>query len=82
MENLEQLEKDLKNAKTIKSYLLSKISYYDFLMYNEKQKIIKEKLDKIKTAHIIEMFKYYHEMRDVYVNILNDLEEKGIRIYE
>ena len=82
MESLEKLMKEIKDSKTIKSYLLSNISYYDYLMYNEKQKLLTEKLDVNKTNQIVEMFTFYQKTRDIYVSILNDFEEKGIKVYE
>lgn len=82
MESLENLVKEIKDSKTIKSYLLSNISYYDYLMYNEKQKLLTEKLDVNKTNKIVEMFTYYQKTRDIYVSILNDFEEKGIKVYD
>lgn len=77
---LENLEKDLKNYSTIKGYLLANINYYDFLMYTEKQKIMNMNL--LEDKYDNSLFIHYEELRNLYLKILNDLENSGVRDYE
>lgn len=82
-ETLENLRKDIKNAKTIKAYLISKISFYDTNLYLEKQKIIKSKqLSEEETKHIIEMVNYYSDCIKVTTEILSELIENKIDKFE
>jgi hypothetical protein len=82
-ETLENLSKEFNDVKTIKSYLINRIAFYDYLIYVEKQKIIKSnnlKADEIK--NITDKFNYYTNCYNLYVNLLSDLVNRNIRIFE
>lgn len=83
MKNLiEEIKKGLEDSKTIKSYLLNKIMYYDYLRDLEKQKIMKSNsLTKEEIDLIIENVKYYNNVIEEITKIINEINKLGIKNY-
>lgn len=83
MDLLEQIKKGLEDSKVIRLYLVNKISYYDFLRYNEREKIRKTKiLTREETDNIIEKIKYYTNAIEILTNTIKEIDKLGIKNYE
>ena len=83
MDLIEQIKKGLEDSKTIKAYLINKISYYDFLRNEEKQKIIHQNnFTKNEIDSIIENVKYYNNVIEELAKLINEINKLGLKNYE
>lgn len=79
-ESLEKLEKEMKDSKTIREYLLSRIYYYDLCIYLLKQKITNlKKITPEENNYFREQFNYYDACRRTASIILSELIELNLK---
>lgn len=83
MNLIEQIKKGLVDSKTIKSYLIAKISYYDFLRNEEKQKIIHQNnFTKEEIKNICDNVNYYNIVIEELAKLIREINDLKIRYYE
>ena len=83
MNLIEQIKKGLEDSKTIKAYLIAKISYYDFLRNEEKQKIIHQNnFTKEEIKSICDNVNYFNIVIEELAKLIREINNLGIKEYE